>query len=952
MFNCNLKFMLYLGFFSCSLKSVGVFIIVTVLALFFLMMMFGFPDLLHKLPQRPYCSFPYPPEHFVGRDEDVKKLVDLIDFSNRTYKIICIVGPPGIGKSALAKAVGNEMISNGALAHYIDMAESPNGQLKQVLAEKIFQNLHEGSSTNVTFDNLLAWAGRSFWNNLIVLDNCEEYNIDSQKQEFQDAIEQILSYSTDIKILVTSRESMLFLSKYYTHRLGTLNRVSACELLEQRNPSVLNDTEKNLIAELTGDVPLALRIVGSLFSIEVPPTAAEIIEKLKKNPIFTLSPEKLVPRNMQLNHSIMLSYGYLETRLQKIARYLAHFPGSFNKPAAVNVLSSMISGNNSMDDSVTEMVIRSWLEYNKETRRYYFHKLVKEFLLLHSENSEAELFDRAFQQHFTNKLCEMSKEFYEAFSPKSALAAIDIERHNFQNWMNAIIKYADPTAVNCFAFALTTKYLSSQFRPTELVDSVESVVNILQVELISSRRGAANAIDEKIKHRLFVDFVIELATITQTLKGKDEAFKQLSRRIDIMEDFKNMSSHYTYTTFYKKFFLSYKPNLNETSTRLYSERILMKNIQTITTCTTSKCDYNDIAYEYYTTLEYEIYADFFEKALGFVDPGPDHIYILVKLHDYYSEINNLEKTMYFKERLLAVFTQVVINEPLAVIHSRPHIYLKYYARVKSFEKSDSEMVLERIISAQIDIDEKYKTTATTDVLCHLAKLSYDHREYEQATTLAKYLVDYVLCGLNNSDVSSLEHSLFVHMYIGVQMVLSKSAFHRNSTEANERFVTTIDYLIANNFTVPYKYDFTQCCSYLISLKNYDYTYICYMTSFGGQLTKLLKTAMIIQVLLIPLEAADKLPATNEEFELQIECILHQNALGFLFYLLSVFVRITLTYHSLKFLVRICRYAFIHFLKPSVSCYTVLMCSCSVLSFICMCIFYLIINQWLGFADML
>ena len=261
---------------------------------------------------------------------------------------------------------------------------------------------------------------------------------------------------------------------------------------------------------------------------------------------------------------------------------------------------------------------------------------------------------------------------------------------------------------------------------------------------------------------------------------------------------------------------------------------------------------------------------------------------------------------------------LVIDEtPAAEIHSHPFTYARYYGRVKSFEKSDSEMLLEKIISAQIDINEKYKTTATTDVLCYLAKLSYYHREYERATKVAKYVVDYVLYGLNNSDVSSLQHSLFVHMHIGVQMVLSKSAFYRNSTEANERFVTTIDYLIANNFTVPYKYDFTQCCSYLISLKNYDYTYICYVTSFGGQLTKLLKTAMII--LLIPLEAADKLPATNE---LQIEYILHQNALGVLFYLLSVFVRITLTYHSLKVLVRICRYVFIYFLNLPVVCYTV------------------------------
>ena len=94
-------------------------------------------------------------------------------------------------------------------------------------------------------------------------------------------------------------------------------------------------------------------------------------------------------------------------------------------------------------------------------------------------------------------------------------------------------------------------------------------------------------------------------------------------------------------------------------------------------------------------------------------------------------------------------------------------------------------------------------------------------------------------------------------------------------------------------------------------------HICYVTSFGGQLTELLKTAMII--LLIPLEAADKLSATNEEFELQIEYILHQNALEFLFYLLSVFVRITLTYYILKFLVRIWRYVIIYSFKFSAAC---------------------------------
>ena len=59
--------------------------------------------------------FSYPPKHFVGRDEDMKELIASIDFSNKTSQIICIIGPPGIGKSALAFSVGHEMILNGAV---------------------------------------------------------------------------------------------------------------------------------------------------------------------------------------------------------------------------------------------------------------------------------------------------------------------------------------------------------------------------------------------------------------------------------------------------------------------------------------------------------------------------------------------------------------------------------------------------------------------------------------------------------------------------------------------------------------------------------------------------------------------------------------------------------------------------------------------------------------------
>ena len=210
-------------------------------------------------------KFPYPPKYFVGRDDNnIKELIRLIDFSNKTFEIICIVGSPGIGKSALAISVGNEMILNGAIVHYVNMAEFPEGQ---ALAEKILHNLNKGSLDNVTFDRLITWAGNRFWSNLIVLDNC--VNNITQKPEFHDAINDILAFSSDIKILTTSRKEILHLESYYVHKLAPLSKESACNLLDQKIPFKLNKTEKEKIAELTGEVPLALQIIGSLLNIKV-----------------------------------------------------------------------------------------------------------------------------------------------------------------------------------------------------------------------------------------------------------------------------------------------------------------------------------------------------------------------------------------------------------------------------------------------------------------------------------------------------------------------------------------------------------------------------------------------------------------------------------------------------------------------------------------------------------
>ena len=157
------------------------------------------------------------------------------------------------------------------------------------------------------------------------MDNCDEC-INIQKQEFQDALDDILLYSyCFIKVLTTSQEETLHSGSYHVHKLAPLSRKSACKLLEQKIPLILNETEKENIAELTGEVPLALQVIGSLLSINVdPPTPAVIITKLKKNPIPTLS-SPLLTRKMQLNYFISVSYNFLHVNYRKLLGILRIF---------------------------------------------------------------------------------------------------------------------------------------------------------------------------------------------------------------------------------------------------------------------------------------------------------------------------------------------------------------------------------------------------------------------------------------------------------------------------------------------------------------------------------------------------------------------------------------------------------------------------------------------------
>ena len=192
-------------------------------------------------------------------------------------------------------------------------------------------------------------------------------------------------------------------------KVQPLDEDSACLLLESKVPHLLNFTEKKAIADLTGEVPLALQIIGALLSIGVnTPTPSEIITNLRNQPISALSPTGL-HRNMQLNASISLSYDYLDQTTQKIGYYLTMFPGSFDKETAVEVLSGVCTDD--VHQTLNSLIARSLLEFDDSTGRCSYHKLIKSFFMT-KEHPLQEDFHLAFKHFFTKRIQDLVNEYH------------------------------------------------------------------------------------------------------------------------------------------------------------------------------------------------------------------------------------------------------------------------------------------------------------------------------------------------------------------------------------------------------------------------------------------------------------------------------------------------------------------------------------------------------------
>ena len=181
----------------------------------------------------------------------------------------------------------------------------------EALPEKLLDGA-EIKTKNATIDRLLKWSRGLQHPTVIIFDNCDNI-LHKQKNKLQGITKKLLQSSSKLKIMMTGRQRTMQLTNFRSFPLRELSREASCFLLK----NVVNDLDSTFcepMTNLTGNVPLALLVVGSLLNLPDPPTPDSLITNLRDHLMATLSPEDL-PDEDRVNVSIALSYQYLNRRV-------------------------------------------------------------------------------------------------------------------------------------------------------------------------------------------------------------------------------------------------------------------------------------------------------------------------------------------------------------------------------------------------------------------------------------------------------------------------------------------------------------------------------------------------------------------------------------------------------------------------------------------------------------
>ena len=782
---------------------------------------------LHHSKSLPFLS----ENAFVGREREMEMLMQQIDFSNQSTRIINLFGPPGFGKSTLAIHIGHAAVRKGVEVHYVNMEEFPEKQVKQVLAKKILKK-----GNDVEFEQLLQWLGEYrywYYQILLIFDNCDDI-LHNQREEFHNVLTRIVESSLYVRVLITSREVAALPEYFDWHKVDEISDTAASKLLDLKIPkrAGLSARQRDQIAKLTGNVPIALQIVSSLLNLPHSPSPGKVIQELEKDPIHFLSPKDF-PASKQIRASISLSLKYLSSELLFAGCYLVVFPGSFDEEAAIAIFDDLLwqvvfktTGKTILDS----LVKSSLLEINERTLRYQYHRLIREYfvtlVVLHDIRNFESLLSTPLSHHrvhYAEKLLFASNLF--PFDHHKSISILYTEHHNFQLLLNFLQEpqfvlvtkefllsaIAVSRAINVGLFRLrfsTTDWCEPIMNALIYLDHVGIDLNLYQI----SKAG----LGQETFLSYYVLLIIQLAKCQEEAHGVDGAIKVFTDRTYIVEINKWQIRSGDYITFYEALGSYYsKQDKEEDFVECHRKILLQANVR-LAMCNPNQCSNYGVGFTYYKIGENQRAINFLESALKENQTTLDRSRTLVMLLLSYSSLQSDSKDLALS-KLLELHDHIMNVSGSDLYHADVTQLIIKIFRNNGYDK-EADMLEERLLEVVLEIRAQPQQGAVSmERAYQFAKHLYDNGNYHKVIDVGTYIMESL----------DLENPDDVHLKLKVELLNGKAKFHSGNYSKGLDEIETVLVKILNH--TGSDYDFIQekqtSCWYLIP--RIKYINICY-----------------------------------------------------------------------------------------------------------------------------
>jgi tetratricopeptide (TPR) repeat protein len=723
---------------------------------------------------------------FVGREKEVNDLFQYLDHG-APERIINIHGSPGFGKSHLAKYVGWRVFEKGVDVCYMDLTDIPEVGLRDYLVEKMYDE-------TVSFDKFLRMIRKKYFDHLIIFDNSDDV-IHNRRKELKTVVQEVIKNSQHFKFIITSREKISFLDQFEAYKVHELSKEAACDLLEHKipNPMMTSLSEREELAELTGSIPLALKIIGSLLRLGIPGLASPsaVIAELKIEPVSTLSHEQL--HDDSISASFYLSYRFLEKDQRIIGQLLSNFPGSFTLEACMNVLKRVVD----MHRLLVSLVARSLLEYAND--RYHFHSLIRDYFFKMQEESAAmEQFALGFQ-NFYFSLLKNATDMYNSKLFNNALAIVNEEKHNFLH----LLKDLELGGIKCdLKFAITTIVNTIEAKLLENKFSYKVLLSVLQAYLTQRYDKYVierSVLDEYTGIIMFPLFMIDKIDLKVLYHIIDIHYKT-----DSPEAAKKVFDKYSNKFYYDNeasLILSLVSRIcselgqHEESIRLFSYvryRFPM--------CDGGECSYKSYGYYYKVMGDFKLATHYLNLSLTTErHTAVERLLITVQLHKMY--LNLAQKSNLLDQIELA---DIIIMPPYELFQNMKDLNT-IIEHLRNHNKAETaEILQECIVNTTFTMDAEVNVAGVVFLL----QARYSKGQYQYVVELGQRTIE-----------RSVKQSV-----INLLVLVGKAKiWYGNISEGLSDMETALNLTLVGNDTF---YEYWTCCFYLIP--RLKYIKICFL----------------------------------------------------------------------------------------------------------------------------